>query len=184
MRKKWIMIILIPILSITTLAILAILTIKKWNKEKEEMISRCYTYDREVNRYGTDIIDCYGYITINLNDSHEKIKYSIRDQRFSPWDLMAKINYLDQFKVINNKLYTITQEKLYWFDKEKNKYGFDFVQNGALKNFYVDSKNQIPRYLVFDTQTGNTDFYVSFNEMPEDTRKIFEELKQYDQYNE
>lgn len=105
MNKK-LVIITIPAVLIFIIILLIYLIIKQWDKEKEEIISRCYTYDKKANKFGTDIVDCYGYITIHYVDGY----YSITDLRYSPGSSLAEITSLKQFRVINNKLYAIDKK--------------------------------------------------------------------------
>lgn len=60
-------------------------------------------------------------------------------------------------------------------------YLFFYEKNNKLNYLAVNSEQQIPRYIIFNTQTGDTDFFVSLYDMSEDVRIIFEELSIYDQ---
>jgi hypothetical protein len=164
MKRKNVVIATLTILLFVTFVVLVGFTLKKWNKEREEMISRCYTYDKESNKYGSDIIDCYGYISIHDVDGH----YSIKDLRFLPGIPIVVIYNLKQFRVINDKMYVIDKRGLSWY-----------VKNNKLEYLNPATYGQLPKYIIFSTQTGDTEFYDSIDKVPVEIKSIFEELSKY-----
>lgn len=167
MKKKTLIITSVIVILVLIFILSVILTIKKWGREKEEMISRCYTYDREANKYGSDIVDCYGYISIHYVDDH----YSVNDLRFMPGIPIAVMNSLKQYKVVNEKMYVLNRDGISWY-----------VKNNKLEYLDGNPHNRLLKYVIFNTQTGDTEFYASLDEIPPEARSIFKELNRYDDY--
>ncbi len=164
MKKKHLAILLPLIFGIV---IFIYFTLSKWDREWKEIVGRCYTYDGDNDMFGTDIVDCYGYISIHHVDDH----YSIKDLRYSPGIPIVVVHNLNQFKVIGDKMYTIDKNGITWY-----------VKDNELRRLSSDDFGELPKYVIFHTQTGDTEFYSSFGEMPDDVKGIFEELSKYDSY--
>lgn len=139
------------------------------------MISRCSVYDREI----IPLVDCYGVVSIYSNYGEAKTKYSIY---LNKWDHVADINNFKQFKVVGDKFFVVSQGRIGYYKNSNGGYDFWRQLNGKSEPVKVDSEEQIPRYLVFNIHNGDTEFYVSLQEMPPEVRKIFDYLSKYDRF--
>jgi hypothetical protein len=52
----------------------------------------------------------------------------------------------------------------------------DFQVNGKQKAYYYDKPDQVPTYIVIDTNTGDERFYADLKDVPKTEQAIFQGL--------
>ena len=170
MKKE--IIIIISVLLVIGMYLLIGNTFKRWDVGKKKMIDRCINYDPQWE----GINDCYGLISIWFNDN-EKYNLLNNIQANIP---IAEIKYLDDFYLDNSGNMYVVDIRTHGIcnNLEPGKYCGNFQVNGELKQYYYDTLDQVPKYLIIDTQTGNERFYTKLDEVPTNEQEIFQKLLQ------
>lgn len=159
----------ISVIVILSFSAAACLIVHKWGEETKEMIARCVGYDPAWE----GIIDCYGVISIwGSDDATYTISYNAEASLY-----LAKIKSADGFILNGNQIYVIDiRVPSICNNLISGKYCGDFRVNGKLREFYYDGADQVPKYIILDTQTGNERFYARMSDIPVAERPIFQQL--------
>ena len=141
------------------------------------LIGQCPGIDLAKYNKDTSLVNCFGIISIDKS-FESGISYRVRDFRHD-YDV-ATLNNLNDFKFKNSNLYVIDRSQHVRIDSNNpsSKYFVQFYKAGAIKTFYYDTQDEIPKYLLINTISGEVTLFKTTIEMPEDDRKIFEELEE------
>lgn len=90
---------------------------------------------------------------------------------------IARIDNKNQYILNGNNLYVINRHPLEDFDQSKKQYKLLFKTNGSYQQFYYPSKDEIPTFLVFDTNTANVRPYLKIEDVPLEEQNYFTTLQ-------
>lgn len=142
---------------------------------------KCPTLDTE--KYaGPDFAfeDCHNNIAIEISyvsKAHFRL-YDITHQY-----PIVGFKTFDSYRLIADTMYVFNKPKeevSYSYDIDENgkkRYLEEYFVNGEMKFFYYDTIDQMPRYFVIDTITGNVRLYRTLSEASLDEQSIFQEIE-------
>jgi hypothetical protein len=141
-----------------------------WSRNWEKVVSLCTDYDPKWE----GMTDCYGVISIwqPWNGSG----YTIQNNT-DPGPVIAQIASRNAFIVQGNYMYLVDTTRAGKCPNNEPGYCRDFQVNGTSKIYHYDNPNQVPKYLIINTQSGDEQFYVQPQDASSNAALAFQELK-------
>ncbi len=134
----------------------------------QKVTVRCINYNPEWR----GIVDCYGIISISSDDG----EYFL-GRTTEPGPIFAYIKNSNAFTLRDNDMYFVdVTPKGICNNLMSDKYCANFQVKGESKNYYYDTPEEVPTYIIIDTQTGDERFYAKIEDAPAYDQMIFREL--------
>jgi hypothetical protein len=165
MKKSYV----IAIVVVLVACLLLCIQVFYWGPTWKKIVDRCTDY----NPRWLGMLDCYGVISVWQPDNSG---YLIQNNTQSG-SIIAQIKSADDFIVQSNEMYLIDiTPKSACNNLVPGKYCGSFQINGKAKTYYYDSPDQVPTYLIIDTETGDERSYANLADAPQSDRVIFQSL--------
>lgn len=122
-----------------------------------------------------EIVECRNSIVVERNFG-QIYKYSIYD-------------YTHKYEIGAANKYKLVDERVFFFDPSQTggifgegtsrvtRYMRTYFVGDKINDYWFDGIEDLPRYVLVNTKSGEVTFYVKLDEMPEAERKIFEGLR-------
>lgn len=114
-------------------------------------------------------IKCFGVISIgSFNDYY---RYTIYDHTKNY--AIAEIRGYSDFILKNNKIYVTDQAQNFDYNNLTQEYSVSYLVDNKMQKFTAKSKDLLPKYFIIDTMTGNVEFYIQENQIPNSEKELF-----------
>ena len=143
-------------------------------KASRRILQKC----PELSKYSVEFYDCFGIIAIEGQPDDNYSKYLVVDYKHNFY-VIAGIERLSGYKVVNNILYTIDRShhnSTSILPDGTIKYTIDVYQNNRPTMLQFDKPEDIPNYISVNISNGEVRRYKNIDEAPKDSQVIFRKL--------
>jgi hypothetical protein len=182
-QKNKIIIFLIIVIVIL-MGLVSYLLISEYKEKIDDLYSSCYDLEKGFGGpIDITMKDCVGYLRLEQSKLCGIKEQPKNCENIYVYDALHNLSFIrnvDKYLINKeNNLYVVGE---LWATNFKDENGEEFViripVNGEYQVIDYKSKEEMPRYFLINSETGDMTLYNTYDQMPDEVKNIFKSLEQ------